>query len=126
GDAPSWAAALAGRRLEGRLRRVGLASLANFFGVPTTPCHRALPDAEATAQVLVHLIGLAQERGARHVSELRALAAPRRRRVYDKRALARGAPTRPGVYRFRDRRGQVLYVGPPRDLRPRRRSSFRS
>src|SRR5436309_1402818 len=56
-------AALARRLLEGRLRRVGLASLANFFGVPTTPCHRALPDAEATAQVLVHLIGLAQERG---------------------------------------------------------------
>jgi DNA polymerase-3 subunit epsilon len=119
-------AALARRLLEGRLRRVGLASLANFFGVPTTPCHRALPDAEATAQVLVHLIGLAQERGARRVSELRALAAPRRRRVYDKRALARGAPTRPGVYLFRDRHGQVLYVGRARDLRSRLRSYFRS
>ena len=119
-------AALARRLLEGRLRRVSLASLANFFGVPTTPCHRALPDAEATAQVLVHLIGLAQERGARRVSELRALAAPRRRRVYDKRALARGAPTRPGVYLFRDRHGQVLYVGRARDLRARLRSYFRS
>src|SRR5437764_3447603 len=119
-------AALARRLLEGRLRRVSLASLANFFGVPTTPCHRALPDADATAQVLVHLIGLAQERGARRVSELRALAAPRRRRVYDKRALARGAPTRPGVYLFRDRHGQVLYVGRARDLRARLRSYFRS
>jgi hypothetical protein len=29
--------------LEGRLRRVGLASLADFFGVTTQPCHRALP-----------------------------------------------------------------------------------
>ena len=119
-------AALARRLLEGRLRRVGLASLADFFGVPTTPCHRALPDAEATAHVLVHLIGLAQERGARRVSDLRALAAPRRRRVYDKRALARGAPTRPGVYLFRDRHGQVLYVGRARDLRTRLRSYFRS
>jgi hypothetical protein len=112
--------------LEGRLRRVGLASLAHFFGVPTRPCHRALPDAEATAQVLVHLIGLAQELGARRLSELRGLAAPRKRRVYDKRALARGAPTRPGVYLFRDRRGQVLYVGRARDLRARLRSYFRS
>jgi DNA polymerase-3 subunit epsilon len=76
--------------------------------------------------VLVHLIGLAQERGARRLSELRGLAAPRRRRVYDKRALARGAPTRPGVYLFRDRRGQVLYVGRARDLRARLRSYFRS
>src|ERR671934_1994175 len=102
-EPPLCTAALARRLLEGRLRRVSLASLAYFFGVPTAPCHRALPDAEATAQVLVHLIGLAQERGARRLSDLRALAAPRRRRVYDKRALARGAPSRPGVYLFRDR-----------------------
>jgi DNA polymerase-3 subunit epsilon len=125
-EPPLCTAALARRLLEGRLRRVGLASLAHFFGVSTRPCHRALPDAEATAEVLVRLIGLAQELGARRLSELRALAAPRKRRVYDKRALARGAPTRPGVYLFRDRRGQVLYVGRARDLRARLRSYFRS
>jgi DNA polymerase-3 subunit epsilon len=125
-EPPLCTAALARRLLERRLRRVSLASLAYFFGVPTTPCHRALPDAEATAQVLVHLIGLAQERGARRLSDLRTLAAPRRRRVYDKRALARGAPSRPGVYFFRDRHGQVLYVGRARDLRARLRSYFRS
>jgi DNA polymerase-3 subunit epsilon len=125
-EPPLCTAALARRLLEGRLRRVGLASLAHFFGVPTRPCHRALPDAEATAQVLVHLIGIAQELGARRLSDLRALAAPRRRRVYDKRLLIRGAPTRPGVYLFRDRHGQVLYVGRARDLRARLRSYFRS
>jgi len=123
---PLCTAALARRLLEGRLRRVGLASLAHFFGVPTTPCHRALPDAEATAQVLVHLIGLAQEIGARRLSELRTLAAPRKRRVYAKRSHAHSAPTRPGVYLFRDRRDQVLYVGRARDLRARLRSYFRS
>ena len=94
--------------------------------MPTAPCHRALPDAEATAQVLVRLIGLSQELGARRLSELRALAAPRKRRVYDKRALAKGAPARPGVYLFHDRHGQVLYVGRSRDLRARLRSYFRS
>jgi DNA polymerase III epsilon subunit family exonuclease len=125
-EPPLCTAALARRLLDGRLRRVGLASLAHFFDVPTRPCHRALPDAEATAEVLIHLIGLAQELGARRLSELRALAAPRKRRVYDKRSLARGAPTRPGVYLFRDRHGQVLYVGRARDLRARLRSYFRS
>jgi DNA polymerase-3 subunit epsilon len=125
-EPPLCTAALARRLLEGRLRRVGLASLAHFFGVPTRPCHRALPDAEATAQVLVHLIGLAQELGATRLSELRTLAAPRKRRVYDKRSLARRAPTRPGVYLFRDRHDQVLYVGRARDLRARLRSYFRS
>jgi DNA polymerase III subunit epsilon len=125
-ESPLCTAALARRLLEGRLRRVSLASLAHFFGVSTTPCHRALPDAEATAEVLVRLIGLAQELGARRVSDLRALAAPRRRRVYDRRSLASGAPSRPGVYLFRDRHGQVLYVGRARDLRVRLRSYFRS
>ena len=87
-EPPLCTAALARRLLEGRVRRVGLASLADFFGVPTRPCHRALPDAESTAQVLVRLIGLAQEIGARRVSDLRKLAAPRKRRVYGKRPLA--------------------------------------
>ena len=75
--------------------------------------------------MLVLLIGLAQEIGARHLSDLRALAAPRKRRVYGKRSLARSAPTRPGVYLFRDRHDQVLYVGRARDLRARLRSYFR-
>jgi DNA polymerase III epsilon subunit family exonuclease len=125
-EPPLCTAALARRLLEGRLRRVGLASLAHFFGVATEPCHRALPDAEATAQVLVQLIGLAQERGARTLSELRGLAAPVKRRVHGKRMLARGAPTNPGVYLFRDGHDQVLYVGRARDLRARLRSYFRS
>jgi len=90
------------------------------------PCHRALPDAQATAEVLLALIGLAQERGARTVSDLVGLAATQRRRVWDKRQLAFGAPARPGVYLFHDRNGQLLYVGRARDLRARLRSYFRS
>ncbi len=76
--------------------------------------------------MLVALVGLAQERGARTVGDLVELAAPRRRRVYEKRSLVFGAPTRPGVYVFRDARGQALYVGRARDLRARLRSYFRT
>ena len=117
---------LARRLLAGRTRRAGLGSLAQFFGTDARPCHRALPDAQATAEILLQLIGLAQERGARTVADLVELAAPRVRKVYAKRSLAFGAPTSPGVYLFRDRHDQVLYVGRARDLRARLRSYFRS
>src|SRR4051812_2789 len=117
---------LARRLLGGRVPRASLAQLSYFLGTSVTPCHRALPDAQATAEVLLALIGLAQERGARTVSDLVALAATRTRRVFDKRHLAFGAPARPGVYRFLDANEQVLYVGRARDLRARLRSYFRS
>ena len=117
---------LARRLLEGRTSRMGLASLAHFVGTAARPCHRALPDAEATAEILLVLIGLAQEREAATVAQLVDLAAPRARRLAGKRSLAAGAPPRPGVYLFRDRNEEVLYVGRARDLRARLRSYFRS
>jgi DNA polymerase III epsilon subunit family exonuclease len=118
--------ALARTLLAGRTSRTGLAHLSHFFGTSVRPCHRALPDAQATAEILLALIGLAQERGARTVGDLYELTAPRSRRVYDKRSLAHGAPTRPGVYLFHGAQDQVLYVGRARDLRARLRSYFRS
>jgi DNA polymerase-3 subunit epsilon len=115
---------LARRLLGHRSERVSLARLAHFFGVSVEPCHRALPDAVATAEVLIALLGLAQERGARTVGDVVELAAPRARRLHSKRSLVAGVPSTPGVYLFRDRRDTVLYVGKARDLRARLRSYF--
>ena len=115
---------LARRLLQRRSERFSLAQLAHFFGTSCDPCHRALPDALATAEILIALLGLAQERGARTLAEVIELAAPRARRLHGKRSLVAGAPTTPGVYLFRDRNDTVLYVGKARDLRARLRSYF--
>jgi DNA polymerase III epsilon subunit family exonuclease len=117
---------LARRLLAGRCSRMALGALAHFFGTSVDPCHRALPDAQATAEILLALVGLAQERGATTVADLCDLATPQTRRVHAKRVLAAGAPTSPGVYLFRDAHDRVLYVGRARDLRARLRSYFRS
>ncbi len=117
---------LARTLLAGRVAGFGLGQLAWFLDTSERPCHRALPDARATAELLLALIGLAQERGARTVADLTALTATRTRRLLDKRHLAFGAPARPGVYLFLGRDDQVLYVGRARDLRARLRSYFRS
>jgi DNA polymerase-3 subunit epsilon len=115
---------LARRLLSGRTKRVGLAHLSHFFGTSVQPCHRALADAEATAEILIALIGLAQERGAETVADLVELSAPRARRLHAKRSLVAEAPTTPGTYVFRDANGQALYVGRARNLSARLRSYF--
>ena len=116
--------ALARRLLAGRIARFDLASVSERFDVTVRPCHRALPDALATAEVLVALIGLAQERGAESAEDVMALAMAPPRRARQQRHLATGLPAGPGVYVMRDRLGQALYVGKAGDLRTRVRSYF--
>jgi DNA polymerase III subunit epsilon len=101
-----------------------LATLARYFRVGNTPCHRALADARATVDVLHALIG---RLGGHKVHTLgdalefvKAISPEQRR----KRHLAEGLPDAPGVYVFRDGRERPLYVGTSSAIATRVRSYF--
>lgn len=117
-------AAVARRVLRDEVRNCRLSTLAAHVRSRTVPEHRALPDARATLDVLHHLLERAGSLGATTLEELQAYATSTSDRAYRKIDLVRDAPAAPGVYRFRDERGEVLYVGTSRDLRTRLRRYF--
>ena len=101
-----------------------LSTLARLFRTTTTPCHRALADAQATTDVLHGLLERLGNLGVQSMEELQTFtglvtAAQRR-----KRYLAEGLPEGPGVYIFRDSRDRPLYIGVSRNVRSRVRQYF--
>lgn len=115
---------LARRLLDGRVARHDLATLAAWADTSVRPNHRALPDAEATAELLVRLIALLAERGVETLERAVSFAGLGGMRHAHKLALAEDLPATPGVYLMLDRRGEVLYVGKAGNLRRRVRSYF--
>jgi DNA polymerase-3 subunit epsilon len=106
---------------------VKLATLARYLRAGTQPCHRAFTDAKATVDVLHALLERAAGFGVLALNDLLTFPTIRvqQRHSYRKVHLAEGLPRAPGVYLFRGRDGEVLYVGKAgRDLRARVRSYF--
>ncbi len=117
-------ARLARRLLRDEVRDCRLATVARHLRARTRPEHRALADARATVDVLHGLIERAGTLGATTVEELRDLARSTSDRAFRRIGMVRDAPPAPGVYRFLDARGEVLYVGKATDLRARLRTYF--
>jgi DNA polymerase III subunit epsilon len=117
-------AQLARRLVRDEVRNCRLSTLAQHFRSPIRPDHRALTDARATVDVLHGLIERAGSLGATTLEDLRDLARSTSERAFRRIGLVEGAPSAPGVYRFLDARGEVLYVGKATDLRSRLRTYF--
>ena len=117
-------AGLARRLVRNEVRNLKLGTLAAHFRSPTTPIHRALDDAKATAHVFWSLLERAGAIGVTHLDDLMALPTARGSGHYAKLELTEALPRRPGVYLFRDRGGTVIYVGKAKNLRTRVRSYF--
>lgn len=100
-----------------------LATLAARFS-QVVPDHRALTDARATVDVLHALferLGSFDVTTFEDLGTFTAKVSSVRRR---KRHLVDAVPSAPGVYLFRDKHDEVLYVGTSRNLRGRVRSYF--
>lgn len=115
---------LARRLLRGAAGGHDLATLSRWAHTRVRPTHRALPDAEATAELLAIFCGMLIERGMGSLARVVSFAGLRGARHAYKLALAEDLPATPGVYLMRDRDGRVLYVGKAANLRRRVRSYF--
>jgi DNA polymerase-3 subunit epsilon len=115
---------LARRLIREETRGLNLRTLAAHFRSPVTPNHRALADARATAHVFWGLLERAGTIGVTDLDELLRLPTAKGAPHYDKIELTERLPRRPGVYLFRDRDGNVIYVGKAKNLRTRVRSYF--
>ncbi|HEX3299336.1 MAG TPA: DEDD exonuclease domain-containing protein [Actinomycetota bacterium] len=117
-------AKLARRLVWPEVPNVRLRTLAGYFRTRVQPTHRALQDAEATGEVLQGLLDVGHHLGIHTLGELYHACSARGRPNFAKIALAEDLPRAPGVYVFRDRNDQILYVGKAKDLRARVKSYF--
>lgn len=115
---------LARRLVRDEVPNLKLATLARALRAPTEPNHRAMADAQATAEVFHTLLERAAGFGVLGLDDLLALPTMRAHPSAAKLALTAGLPRGPGVYVFRDRDGRPLYVGKATNLRARVRSYF--
>ena len=116
--------ALARRLVRDEMPNCTLATLARRLRLAHQPCHRALDDALATADLLHALLERAAGLGVLGLDDLLSLPPRAHHPQAPQLRLTRNRPRRPGVYLFRGRGDRVLYVGKATDLRSRVRSYF--
>ena len=105
-------------------QRCSLAALSYRFDTRVKPVHRALQDAQATAELLLLFLARLQEQGLTTLEEVARFCEPGARRNYHKISLTEGLPNSPGVYVMRDAQGQALYIGKAENLKRRTRDHF--
>ncbi|MEA2828394.1 MAG: polymerase subunit epsilon [Actinomycetota bacterium] len=116
--------ALARRLVRDEVPDCRLSTLSERMRLPHQPCHRAMADTLATADLLHALLERAGTIGVLGLDDLFELPTIRAHPQVGKLKLTAKLPRAPGVYLFRGLGGRVLYVGKATNLRARVRSYF--
>lgn len=132
-DMPKLCTLKLARRLLPKGMKKNVGALAAYFGIKIKNRHRALGDAEATAQILLELLEIAErEHGLTTLEELLAFQSKETTKYYSAppakdrvSAKLQELPDSPGVYYFYGRTKRVIYVGKAKSLRDRVSSYFR-
>ena len=119
------------KRLYPELRSRSLSSLSYYLKVKLINAHRALPDAEVTAQILIRMLkGLRKNNEVKSLSDLLSLQvipSQKETRIKISKHLKEDVyslPEAPGVYYFLNSKGRVIYIGKAKLLSKRVRSYF--
>ncbi len=118
------------RRIFPSLKSKSLSSVSSFLRIKNPNSHRALSDAETTAQILIRIIKRLKKEGViESVGELISfqdgiapsnnleIKAELRNDFYD-------FPNTPGIYYFLNSKNQIIYIGKAKSLRDRIKSYF--
>lgn len=120
------------RRLLPGLPSRSLGSLIQFYGLEVDSRHRALSDAIATQEVLVHLLKKLEtqyeitdlDQLLRFQNSKYSKSKANQRQLTQIRENLEAAPQTPGIYRMIRKDGRLLYIGKARVLSERVRSYF--
>jgi len=119
------------RKLYPDLKSRSLGNLSRFLGVKLIHAHRALPDAEATAKILIKILkNLKKNEEIKTLSDLLSLQvipSQKETKIRISEHLKNDVlalPEAPGVYYFINSRGKIIYIGKAKSLSKRVRSYF--
>jgi DNA polymerase-3 subunit epsilon len=118
--------ALARRLVRDEVPDCRLATLAARFRLDHKPSHRAFDDALATTDLFHLLLERAATHGVLGFDDLQLLPRIGGHPQVAKLKMTSHLPRCPGIYRFHDARGEIIYVGKATNLRQRVRSYFGS
>lgn len=120
------------RRIYPNLKKKNVGSLCEFLEIPIFNRHRALGDAEATAQILIKLLEKAEsEFGIESKEDLLRFQnmqlkhfKPPSKTFKIVEPILKQLPTESGVYFFFDDKNNILYIGKAKSLKERVNSYF--